>query len=461
MKDLIDSWSTKSGYPLITVTRNDKNEITFTQTKFSFKVDADADETWIVPINMATATDSDFEETKPALWLTKKTETLKPAEKDPKWTEEDWVVVNIQETGFYRVNYDDKLWEQIVAKLKTDKFTDIHEFNRAQLVDDVLNLARANIQKYQAVFTLLEYMKNETSFVPWASASSGLRYLQRQLLGTKSYDHFNHFVKDMVAPLYEKLGSHDKEDKEKLADKHARTIAIDWACRTGDETCIKDTQDRVRKVIDDPTQEIEPDVRYIVYCNGLREATDEDYEAILKRLGAEDDQGERTILINALGCIQSSDIQKKYLESSINDKHPVEYRIQEKTRILQGVYASGQTGLENAMEFIGKNHKAIQDKYSPPSPVKNTVIAMSERITTTELNVKFEELMETLTKEKYFTEAEKKKVLETPQENIAWTAANEGEILSFFNEYYKGAANVPVLSTLFLGIFLVIGYLLQ
>lgn len=463
MENLIDSWSTKAGYPLVTVSRDETNKITFKQTKFSYKVETDADEKWIIPINMATASSPSFDDTKPMVWLTEPSAVLEP-ETEPEtraWTTDDWIVVNIQETGFYRVNYDDVLWNQIVIQLNSDKFTDIHEFNRAQLVDDILNLARANIKDYSSVFRLLEYLKKEQNFVPWASASSGLRYLQRQLLGSESYAHFNRFVKELVSPLFAELGSHDGGENEKLADKHARTIAIDWACRTGDAKCISDTQDRVRKVIEDPSQEIEPDVRYIVYCNGLREATDKDYEAIMKRLNEEQDQGERTILINALGCIQVSEIQKKFLASSIADDSPVKYRIQERNRVLQGVYSNGQTGLENAMEFIAENHAEIQSKYNPPSPVKTNVITMSERVTSTELNTKFEELMETLTTAKYFTEEEKEKVLETPKENIAWTEKNEGEIRSFFRDYYKDAATVPIVSTLFLGMLLVISYLLQ
>lgn len=465
MKKLIDSWSLKAGYPLVTVTRGDDNKITCIQTKFSYKVKQDADETWIIPINMATASSPSFDDTKPVVWLTEKSATIEPEpEPEPEsreWTTDDWIVLNIQQTAFCRVNYDEKLWNQIVIKLKSDKFDEIHEFNRAQLVDDILNLARANIKDYASVFRLLEYLKKEQNFVPWASASSGLRYLQRQLLGSQSYNHFNRFVKDLVSPLFAELGSHDGGETESLATKHARTIAIDWACRTGDAKCISDTRDRVRQVIEDPTKEIEADVRYIVYCNGLREATEEEYNAIMERLNAETDQGERTILINALGCIQVSDIQEKFLESSIAEDSPVTYRIQERNRVLQGVYSNGQTGLENAMQFIADHHAEIQAKYNPPSPVKTNVIVMSERVTSTELNAKFEELMETLTTADYFTEEEKEKVLETPKENIAWTEANEGEIRSFFLDYYKDAGTVPVVSTLFLGILLVIGYLLQ
>uniref|UniRef100_A0A336LYN8 Aminopeptidase n=1 Tax=Culicoides sonorensis TaxID=179676 RepID=A0A336LYN8_CULSO len=457
MKRLIDSWSLKAGYPLVTVTRGDDNKLTFTQTKFSYKVNTTVDGDWLIPINYATASKPWFNDTKPVAWMTGKTmsHTIQGS------TTDDWIVVNLQETGFYRVDYDEKLWQLIINKLKSPQFEEIHEFNRAQLVDDVLNLARANIQKYPAVFTLLEYLEQEKNFVPWASASNGLGFLDRQLLGSGSYEYFQRFVGKLVAPLYAKLTSHDGGPNERLADKTARTIAIDWACRTGDAKCIAETRDRVQQVIQNSTLEIEPDVRYNIYCNGLRQATETDYNAIIERLKKETDQNERTILLNALGCIQVSDIQKKYLDASIDRANPVGLRVQERNRVLQSVYSNGQTGLENSIEFLEKNHAAVQELYNPPSPVKNNAIRMSERVTSPELNEKFEKMMNTLVAGKYFTAEEKDKVMETPKENLAWIEENEKEISEFFANYFKNNANVSVVSTVFLSVLLAFTYLLQ
>lgn len=464
MKDLIDSWSLKAGYPLIEVSRDDNNNITFKQSKFSYKVEKDDDSTWIIPINMATASSPSFDDTEPVIWLTKESETIQPVEPEPEpeafsWTTDDWIVVNIQQTGFYRVKYDDRLLNQISTKLKSDKFDEIHEYNRAQLVDDILNLARADMKDYGSTFRFLEYLSRERSFVPWSSASSGFAYLQRQLLGTQTANYFNRFVRDLVSPLFDELGITDGEGEEGLDVKHARIVGINWACGTGNEKCISETKASVKKVIDDPEQEIEANVRSVVYCNGLREASEEDYNKILERLQNEKDQGERTILINALGCIQNSDIQKTYLETSIADENP--YRQQERHLVLQAVYSNGQTGLENSIDFVNEHYEKIDDTYDGISPLKGIIPRMSERVTSEGLNQKFEEMMTTLTTAKYFTEEEKDKILETPQENLEWIVANEGEIRSFFTEYYKDAATVPLVSTLFLGVLLVIGYLLQ
>ena len=54
----------------------------------------------------------------------------------------EWVIFNVQETGYYRVNYDHNNWKLLTNQLKADH-TKIHINNRAQLIDDALNLAQA------------------------------------------------------------------------------------------------------------------------------------------------------------------------------------------------------------------------------------------------------------------------------------------------------------------------------
>lgn len=53
-----------------------------------------------------------------------------------------WVVFNLQETGYYRVNYDDNNWILLIQQLNNNHEA-IHVINRAQIIDDAMDLARA------------------------------------------------------------------------------------------------------------------------------------------------------------------------------------------------------------------------------------------------------------------------------------------------------------------------------
>ena len=72
--------------------------------------------------------------------------------------------------GYYRVQYEDDLLSRIEAVLKSENIQDIHELNRAHLVDDIYNLAKIDVYKYNRVFKFFEFLKGETSYYTWNSA---------------------------------------------------------------------------------------------------------------------------------------------------------------------------------------------------------------------------------------------------------------------------------------------------
>lgn len=170
---IMGSWETQSGFPLITVTRNG-DVVTIEQERFFFETTA-SPALWWVPINFVVASaEPDFTETKPDFWLEGvKSVTINNAAQpdNKKWTDDDWMIFNKQESSYYRVNYDQHLWDLLVAQLRGDEFGKIHLLNRAQLVDDSLSLARAGKIDYQVPLDILEYLEKEFDYIPWASVS--------------------------------------------------------------------------------------------------------------------------------------------------------------------------------------------------------------------------------------------------------------------------------------------------
>lgn len=81
--------------------------------------------------------------------------------------------------GFYRVNYDLQNWNMLIEQLMSN-YKEIHVLNRAQLIDDSFNLARAGELSYVVPLTLINYLDKEHDFIPMYSALNGLTYLQER-----------------------------------------------------------------------------------------------------------------------------------------------------------------------------------------------------------------------------------------------------------------------------------------
>jgi aminopeptidase N len=92
--------------------------------------------------------------------------------------------------GYYRVNYDDSNWGLLINYLKSDDYKKIPPVNRAQLLDDALNLARAGVLHYGTALELAEYLENEVDYIPWFSALSAFTFLNLRLTGTDVYPLF-------------------------------------------------------------------------------------------------------------------------------------------------------------------------------------------------------------------------------------------------------------------------------
>jgi aminopeptidase N len=155
VKDIMDTWTLQKGFPVIKVTRDyTEGNAAFSQSQFNIgplfsnfssnrkKVDKEPSLYWWVPLTMGFAKAGDSN----ALNNMTVSHWLDPAEADRELviqlTTEDPaaiahmpLVVNLQQNGYYRANYDEQNWALIADFLSVpDQLTDIHRTIRAQAI---------------------------------------------------------------------------------------------------------------------------------------------------------------------------------------------------------------------------------------------------------------------------------------------------------------------------------------
>ena len=87
------------------------------------------------------------------------------------------------------MNYDDANWRLLGNKLRDPaNFREIAVPNRAQLVDDALNLARAGLLNYSLALDMTRYLEHETEYIPWKAALSALHYIDSMFATSGHYD---------------------------------------------------------------------------------------------------------------------------------------------------------------------------------------------------------------------------------------------------------------------------------
>jgi len=78
----------------------------------------------------------------------------------------------------------------IIKQLNKENFEDISTINRAQLIDDALNLARAGKLDYTIAFNVTSYLAREIEYLPWRAAFNAMTYLDDMLIKSQAYDKF-------------------------------------------------------------------------------------------------------------------------------------------------------------------------------------------------------------------------------------------------------------------------------
>lgn len=381
--DIINSWADQEGYPVVHVSRNEAGVVKLHQERYLLKAsDEDTKATWYIPYNLATYQAPSFTSTRALDWLTKETAEIRPTP-SLNWDNNDWVILNIQQTGYYRVSYDDSLWELLIQELNNGEYSTIHHLNRAQLIDDSLNLARSSHIKYDVAFRLIQYLTKEREYIPWASTNNGLAFLNRMLAGSSKYDLFKKFVWELVEPAFHDFTVTDKPSESHF-EKLTRNVVINWACAVDAEECLTQTSSQLAEVISNKTDDINPNLKSVVYCNGLRNAERNSFLFIWDRMQRSQDPAERTLITNALGCSQDAELLNLFLETSLDASGETNYRGQERSRVFSSVYSGGKVGLETAMRFLDKNAAAIDKMYNGGSfggrAIGSAVTGMARRI---------------------------------------------------------------------------------
>lgn len=355
--DILKSWTEQSGYPVLHVSRGDDLRISLTQERYLLKEKDTNGSIWIVPYNLATAKNPNFkisiEDTK---WLLTNSTTLDV----DGLSSSDWIIFNKRQTGYYRVNYDDDLWNLTIAQLYQNPSV-INNINRAQLIDDSLNLARSGRLSYDIALRLLRYLANERNHVPWFAANRNMELLIRLFSGSPEMERFESFLRTAIMPAFTDLGLTTKP-RDDLPTRRTRELVARWACMMGSAKCLLTSASILLEYIGPLKTPVDPDLRNVIYCYGLQNANKEVFLTIWKEMQASQDQASRSFLIQSLGCTQHDELKWLLLNTSIADESEgVNYFGQERNQILQVVISNGGNGIKIALEFFAENMMKINE----------------------------------------------------------------------------------------------------
>ncbi|XP_060865932.1 aminopeptidase N-like [Metopolophium dirhodum] len=345
VEEFMRSWTDQAGYPVIKIDTSSPNCIGISQKKYQVDVPKSNTTTlWHIGLSYTTQLHKQFNNLQPTVWLTNKETGITI----PLLSDEGWVIFNLQSTGFYRVNYDLKNWNRLIAELKYNPKT-IHVLNRAQLIDDSFNLARAGELSHFVPFTLVSYLQKEDDYIPWYSVLNSMSFIVERL---RRCPHTGAQVKDFAKTYaeiaYKKVSDQYEKNDGKHLTKTSMQAFSNWACKLDVESCVKSTLNYFNAWEKNGT-EIPPDVKEAALCNGVKNGTTETWNNVFELFKKTSSTSERQASLLALACSTNSTILSNYLNLLLDGNCPI--RPQDYKTVFKSL-TSTPVGINVTTEFL-------------------------------------------------------------------------------------------------------------
>jgi len=428
VKIIMDTWTLQMGFPVVTVERDygNSNKATIHQDRFLISKSKDNPDKhnymWWIPITF-TSPGGDFSNTKNDMWMSN-TEKSKEIVNMP--DDSTPVIFNIQETGYYRVNYDEKNWKMIIKQLNEDHMK-IHVINRAQIIDDAINLARSGLLSYEIALGVTSYLNKEVEYIPWAAALSGMGYISQMLKRTSAYGAYKKYMKKLVDPLYNRVG-YKSDPNDQPLDVFLRKLAVNWACSLGNEDCIEKAEEDFKVWMDKrlPDAEegnpIDVDMKSTVYCQAIRNGDEQEWDFAWERYKASNVATEKRSLLGGLSCTKEIWLLNKFLNMSLTEGSGI--RKADGRSVISRI-AINLVGRDLAFDFIRDKWDRVVDYYGSLSfamagLMKNVLSQRNTEFSLNEIETFYEKNSDTLSS----AEREVKQAIEGTRGNIKWMENN-------------------------------------
>uniref|UniRef100_A0A8K9UVD8 Aminopeptidase n=1 Tax=Oncorhynchus mykiss TaxID=8022 RepID=A0A8K9UVD8_ONCMY len=355
--DIMNRWILQMGFPVVTI---DTAMGHITQKHFLLDPDSVVDRpspynyTWLVPIK----------------WM------KGGVEREQHWLLQEtgisnWVLANLNVSGYYRVNYDMDNWERLLNQLTTDH-TVIPLINRAQIVDDAFNLARAKVINSTLALRTTRYLSQERDYIPWESALRNLNYYILMFDRGQAYGVLQGYLKMQITPLFE----------------YFRTITVDW---TRVPTGHNDQMFRVNVIVfvlfNDADfvfmqlfiDRIHPNLKKTVYCNAIAAGGVEEWDFAWQMFKNATVATEAAKLRSSLACTKVPWLLNRYLDYSLD---PAKIRKQDCTSTINYI-AGNVVGMPLAWDFIRARWNYIYTEYGGGSfSFSNLINSVTRRFST-------------------------------------------------------------------------------
>ncbi|ESP00391.1 hypothetical protein LOTGIDRAFT_140786, partial [Lottia gigantea] len=314
VKGFMESWTTLDGYPVVMVNNLGGNKVKISQKKFVRDPCSSETSTsiskarWEIPFTFTSDRERYYNQT--ARDISKKKSSC------------PWIMGNIQQSGFYRVNYDDNNWICLLKQLNANHEV-IPPIHRAQLIDDAMTLAASNMVHMNIAVLTLRYLDKEREYIPHLVARKHMDYIHKMLLNSSIEAVLSNLSWTYETIFVEKIFQSCSNFPVSIVTSNIdnfrllRSLIISTACEYDQPECVRSALVMYANLMGKPSDNrISRDLRATIYCTAIRHGNGKEWNFAMSRFRQSQEHAEKDILLRAMACTDKARTLKRFLETS-------------------------------------------------------------------------------------------------------------------------------------------------
>ncbi|XP_032664629.1 aminopeptidase N-like isoform X2 [Odontomachus brunneus] len=345
LEKVMDNWLSTSNYPVLDVKHYSIfQRIVITQQNLYMQ---ESENFWWLPITYTTESNLNFDETSPNFWL-------KPSDKHKHISNipNGWVIFNLQQTGYYRVNYNMENWRRLTNYLKSDNYKKIHPINRAQLIDDSYHLMLAGHLDGTVFLELSSYLKQERDYIPWYPMKRILSNMTTFFRFPESASIKKH-MRVILNNVLEDIGYKDNFDDTNFT-KLLRLLVLELICKLGNAMCLTMANTNLVAYLENPdAPDIQPLWEEWIFCMGMKNADDTSWSRMINEYMLT----KKSEYLDYLNCAESSILICDYISKLVSNYFHIGKH--ERLRIIRNILKRHASD-DLVLDYILTNYNLIR-----------------------------------------------------------------------------------------------------
>ncbi|MCL5429860.1 MAG: M1 family metallopeptidase [Candidatus Marsarchaeota archaeon] len=298
---IMDTWIEKPGYPMLNVSSTEAGSFRIEQKRFTM-LEYNLKDTYPVPVHYLTDTSDG------RILVTGKTCSIS--------SKNEWVKLNYEQAGLYRVNYDSRTLARLGERIKLGKLSAIDEWG---IENDLYVLARSGRMKVDSYLDFVMSYMMDCKYPANASMTGHLLWMMDAGEKRDYAARAKRICMEYNRNVLQKLGWKSSSDEDPTIIR-TRSIAIGALGRCDDNDTIRKASEIFNNFIENKVS-IDPNIKSAVYTTASRaNSTEKMFDMLLNIYNSGEFPEDKIRALQSIGSFKSTELLEKAFDTAISGK---------------------------------------------------------------------------------------------------------------------------------------------